>query len=391
MKKTIFILFLFLAAFTISHAQFSGVKKIFIIDSAFFLTEREVSQQLLPGEIADTVFISNRDSVARLAGKPLDAVVYLFTKEYRQRPDSLKAIPAFKQMSRKEGSWTWRGRLYTGPYIDYYANGKMQGRGRLVNGQLEGERIIYYPNGNIKSWLNYESGQRHGTFKEYYKNGALLQEGEFSYGKISKAAKHYFSNGQVKQEVKPKRVTGYDTVVVYFSTGKVKLTRTSKTGNFYPDDKEIELTNNSAWFYRYLNDGDLKQANKYFYKIWQIDSASIDTHFEEGVLMMHEFRFEEAILHFDRVLDIEPLMPEALEQRALARLKKYKYPDKRMLRKEQVKDVVVVDDIMLVPEYERTKVCRDLLRANEIDPSVNFNNRVMQESVLRYCTKDHYR
>ena len=151
------------------------------------------------------------------------------------------------------------------------------------------------------------------------------------------------------------------------------------------------MTNNSAWFYRYLNDGDLKQANKYFYKIWQIDSASIDTHFEEGVLMMHEFRFEEAILHFDRVLDIEPLMPEALEQRALARLKKYKYPDKRMLRKEQIKDVVVVDDIMLVPEHERTKVCRDLLRANEIDPSVNFNNRVMQESVLRYCTKDHYR
>jgi hypothetical protein len=58
----------------------------------------------------------------------VDGLVYVFTKEYRQRPDSIKRIPTLKQLEMVGGVWTRNGAPYHGPYIDYYNSGRIQNR-----------------------------------------------------------------------------------------------------------------------------------------------------------------------------------------------------------------------------------------------------------------------
>ena len=385
MKNFIFI-FLGLCAILNAYGQPAPQKKLYIVDSIHFLNESEVLSQLQPAEIADTTTSRNNNKMLMPDGKRPDMIIYVFTKEYRHRPDSLKRIPGMKRMSKKENVLYLAGEPYTGRYIDYYTNGKIQAEGNLLHGKQHDECIVYYPNGKRKTVASYDWGLRHGYWKEYYKTGTLAMEGEFSHGRLI-SIKQYFLNGQLKQEKKRKAHTSYDTMLVYFSTGKINIQRVSKTGQFYPGDKEIELGEDSFWFYYYLRENDLKKANKYFYRIWKTDSSSLETHYDEGILMMHEFRYEEAIAHFNRVLEIEPLMQEALVNRAIARIKKYKHAAKRNSGIAKEYEVLVDADLIYMPDYEKVKLCRDLQLVEAMDLSVNYRHKLIHESILGYCRK----
>lgn len=356
-----------------------------IIDSIPLLYDPESWDQILPEDIADYTVISNKDSLKMLGWERVDTVTYLFTKEYRNRPDSIKKIPALTQMDRKDGVWCLHGTPYTGKYIKFYSNGKIQSEGRLLNGWLDGELIVYYKNGIRKSVTHFESGTVHGLSEQYYKNGRVRATGAFNQGRTNGLAKSFFINGQIRLEIKLKRATRYDTSIIYFSTGKIKQMKTWKPGQYQLTKKEEALSFHTGWFYSHLREGNLKAANKDFYEIWLIDSASVDTYFKEGLLLAREFRFDEAIAQFDKALAIEPLMQEALDQRVLARLKRFKFSSKKIPVKDRRELPVILEDLIVLPEDEKAQVCRDLLLADDLDSGVVYSNKAIPQTLVDHC------
>jgi hypothetical protein len=365
--------------------QGSSNKIVFVIDSIPLMNDPEEWNQLLSGDIADYSIIRQKDSLKLLGWEKVDGITYIFTKEYRKRPDSLKRIPSLKQMVSKQGVWYLDNQPYTGRYIDYYNNGRLQNEGTLLNGKIDGQLNVYYKTGVLKSSNHYKEGRRHGIWKDYYQNGALLRIYEFADGKGKGPGKRYFINGQLMQELKPKNATPYDTSVVYYSTGKVKKMKTSEAGNFYPDRKESDLNYYTYMFYQSLRSENLKEANKLFFEIWKLDSNSIESYYLEGLLSVREFRFDDAIALFDKALAIEPLLREALEQRALTRIKRFKMQNEKVAFKDRKHVALQLQDIMLMPEDEEEKACTDILLGDQLDPGFQVTNKPVPAAILNYC------
>ena len=84
----------------------------------------------IPSDQIDHInIVKGRDSLkVEELGKVayFDSIVYIFTKKYTNRPDSLKKIPSLKQMEITDGVWNLHGMPYSGKYIDYYLNGRKQ-------------------------------------------------------------------------------------------------------------------------------------------------------------------------------------------------------------------------------------------------------------------------
>ncbi|MEO6328893.1 MAG: toxin-antitoxin system YwqK family antitoxin [Ginsengibacter sp.] len=385
MNKRILIIFGFFSICMGSLAQISNNKTLFVIDSIPLLVDPEEWNQILQEDIADYTLITQKDSLKLLGWEQVDGITYVFTKAYHSRPDSIKKIPSLKQMIIKDGNWYLHDTLYTGKYLDYYNNGRIQNEGTILNGKTNGELTVYYPSGIKKSITNFKDGIRHGLWKEYYQNGALMRTDEFVNGKATRIGKLYFINGQIKQELKLKNETSYDTSVVYYSTGKIEKIKMTKTPEFHPDKKEADMNYYTTMFYQYLQTGDIRAANKSFYQIWIIDSTSTDTYFKQGLLLANEFRFDRAIVQFDKALAIEPLMREALQQRALTRIKRYKFSIDKVSFKNRKDVLLTLEDFMLMPEEEQIKACHDVLLADDINPGVNYNNKTLPAAILNYC------
>jgi hypothetical protein len=382
MKSPLFFIFCFFTGIT-SFSQASKNKILYVIDSIPLLNDPEPWNTILEEDIADYSVVTNRDSLKMLGWEKMDGIVYIFTKEYRKRPDSVKRIPSLKQMILKDQAWTLNGSVYTGRYIDYYNNGKKEDEGTLLNGKTDGELTVYYTSGIKKSITHYKDGIRNGVWIDYYKNGALMRREDFVNGKSSGRGKIYFINGQIKQELKQRNASGYDTSVTYYSTGKVRRILVGKKGHFYPDKKQRELNYYNTMFFEHLREKDIKAANKDFYKIWMNDSTNIDAMFKHGVLFAYEFRFDRAIAEFDKALSIEPLMRESLEQRGLARIKRYKYQREKIpLDRKNIS--LVLEDLTQMPEEEQAKVCADLLLADDLDTN-HYNYKAVPEIILNYC------
>src|SRR6187402_1519803 len=124
MIKLLIFLLVFLLISTTSFGQISNEKILFVIDSIPILTDPEEWNPIDPNDIADITVIKDKDSLKRLRPEQLDGIVYIFTKAYRNRPDSIKRIPSLKQMVVKNEIWNLNGIPYSGKYIDYYNSGK---------------------------------------------------------------------------------------------------------------------------------------------------------------------------------------------------------------------------------------------------------------------------
>lgn len=357
---------------------------LFVIDSIPVLNNPESWNQVTQDDIADVTIIKNRDSLKLLGWAQMDAIMYIFTKPYRNRPDSIKEIASLKQMVFKNDVWTLHDTVYSGKYIDYYNNGNIENEGSLLNGKLNGCLTVYYKNGNKRSITNFINGERDGISKEYYKNGMLLRIADSSGKKQKTDSKTYFINGQVWNESSRKNSTPYDTFFTYYSTGKVKEARNVKNGVFYPDKKQSNLAYYTTMFNQNINTGEIKSANKNFYQIWLLDSTSADSHFLEGLLMYVEFRFDRAIEAFDNALTIEPLMRESLTYRALARIKAYKFQHSRPSEKDN-NIPVALEDIEVIPTEEMAKVCSDIQLAREMDTDEIYIDKRLPEFLFNFC------
>ena len=382
-KLPIFLL-VFLSVSATSFGQISNEKILFVIDSIPILNDPEEWNPIDPNDIADITVIKNKDSLKVLRSEQLDGIIYIFTKAYRNRPDSLKRIPSLKQMVVKNEIWNLNDIPYSGIYIDYYNSGKIQNKGTLLNGKLNGELTVYFKNGNKKFISNYKDGILQGVWRDYYPNGVVLSSRKYADGKMIEH-EHYFVNGQIQSEIRPKKATQYDTAFSYYSTGQVKQMKLVKKHPSVQDKKTNDFNASITYFFQSINEGKLKDANKYFYSIWKVDSTSSDTRLKEGLLLMKESRFDAAIEAFDKALKLEPLMRESLVHRAVARIRKYKYAKAKHLSGGIKEIPLTLEDIISIPQDEQKKICNDLRQAVYVDFSEWYVPKMVAPAILNYC------
>ncbi len=374
----------FIGIFVFSICSFGQNNILYVIDSIPIINTPEGWNKVNQGDVADVTVIKNSDSLTFLGWGQMDAIIYIFTKAYRNRPDSIKRIPGLRQMAFKNDVWVFHDTVYSGKYIDYYNNGSVQNEGTLLNGKLNGALTVYFKNGNKRSVTNYINGEPVGMQTEYYKNGMLMRIADNAEDKRKTESTTYFINGQVWHELKRKKATSHDTSFTYYSTGKLKDVRYSVNGVFYPDKRQSDLDYYTTRFNQNINTGDIKSANKSFYHIWLLDRTSTETYFLEGLLMYNEFRYDKAIEVFDKALAAEPLMRESLTYRALARIKKYKFQHAKPSEKDN-NIPVSLEDIKIIPGEEMEKICNDIMLADEMNVDEIYLDKRLPAFIFNFC------
>jgi tetratricopeptide (TPR) repeat protein len=382
----IFLLFIVcLLTGTTSFAQNQNVKMFFVIDSIPVLDDPEEGNEVKGGDVSDLTVIKNKDSLKLLGYATFDGVTYIFTKEYRNRPDSLKRIPSTKQMERKSGVWLLAGNPYNGRFIDYYYSGRIQGEGIFLNGKLTGHRKIYYQNGKPSSERDYKEGIVNGFENEYYEDGSLRQRGLFADGKEEGVWDSYYPNGQVKLRSKYKAGEIFDTATKYYSTGKIKEVVFIKAGKVTADPSLVKINQLMEKSNESNKEGDTKSAIKYCSKALEIDSTFAAAYFSRGTIKLNEFQFDEAIADLNKALVYEPYMEVALGNRAFARIRKYQFASSKILSKTNGVTVSTANDKVSIPKEEQEKICSDLHHAVFLGNKV----KMIMEAIADYCQDKH--
>lgn len=380
MNKILFIVFgLFLSSFH-SFGQAQG-NILYIIDSLPVIDDPEEGNDILEADIADVTVIKNKDTLKLLGYEKLDGAIYIFTKEYRKRPEEVKRIPSTRQMEQKNGVWNFRGSPYSGRFIDYYYSGRKQGEGAFQNGKLEGLRSMYYQNGHLLFERNFLNGIENGLEKEYYEDGTIKQKGEFVSGKEEGLWEMYFPNGQVKQRstFKDGKMEGETTV--YYSTGKILAVELSKNGKSSPDrrlEKVNQAMDRGLASYKEKNN---KAAIKSYSKAIEIDSSYAEAYFARGTIKLNDFQFDDAILDFDKTLELEPYFERALSNRAFARIRKYQFASSKKLSESNGVTVLASKDNPGIPESELIVICNDLKQA----VFLGDRGKMIMDAVKEFC------
>lgn len=363
MKRNIIFEIAFLLLSLASFGQNNSENVVYIVDKITILEDPERGNEVAENDIADMNVIKNKDSLKNLGFEKFDGAIFIYTKEYRKRPEEIKQIPSSKQMERKNGIWYYNNGIYSGKFIDYYYSGKIQGEGILKNGKIEGLRKMYFQNGNISLERNYTNSLPDGLDKEYYENGTLKQKGVFVAGNEEGAWESYFPNGQVKLQSNYKNGEVFGTVIKYYSTGKIKEKVFIQNGKVTPDsnlEKISQLMNKS---HESSKNGDSKSAIKYCNKVLELDNEYGDAYFSRGTLKLNDMQFDEAIADFDKALTIEPFMEFALANRAFARIRKHEFGGDRELLKNNEVTVLASKKKTKISETEKEIICSDLKQA----------------------------
>lgn len=382
MKKKISILLLVLSC-TLSQAQ--NEKALFVVDSIPIIEEPKENNSLSQDEINNVVTITKRQTLDSLGYNQLDKVIYVFTKAYVNRPDSLKAIPSTGIMEKRNGTWYLPNNTnpYSGRFIDYYMSGKKQGEGFLFNGRLKGNRKMYYQNGNISADLEYENGISNGSEKSFYEDGKLKEEGVIKNQKKIGLWKSYHPNGQIKN-LTPHNENSliHGELVSYYSTGKIKSSFKYKDG-IYIKDKNFEK------FYRLYNGGqenfklgNFKSAIKKYTKCIELNPTSADAYFARGTAKLENFEFDEARKDFDKTLEIEPFFTNAYANRAFTIIRKYEFANSRDIK--GFKGVKIMSaKKTVIPKDAKVMVCKDLNKAVSLGDKI----RMVIDALKDHCEK----
>lgn len=365
----------------ISFGQTSNDKVMFVVDSIPVINDPEEGNEILQTDVADITVIKNKDTLTSLGYGQFDEVTFIFTKEYRNRPDNLKQIPSSKQMEKKDGVFLFHGVPYSGRFIDYYYSGRKQGEGILLNGKVNGHRKMYYQNGAVSVEKDYKDGIEDGFEIEYYENGSLKQKGEFVNGKENGIWDMYFPNGQLK-----KRSNFIDGLMdgettVYYSTGKVLAVEITKNGKTSPDKRLEKINQAMNKGHESNKEEDYKNAIKNYTKAIELDSTYAEAYFSRGTVKLNDFQFDEAISDFDKALKFEPFMSYALSNRAFARIRKYQFASSRTISKNNEVTVLASKDKVPIPEDEQKKICNDLQKA----VFLGDKSKMITEALANYC------
>jgi tetratricopeptide (TPR) repeat protein len=188
-------------------------------------------------------------------------------------------------------------------------------------------------------------------------------------------------NGKLKQ--KGSFIDAKETGLwqVFYSTGKIK--RQSTVVNGKQDIPKEELK-----FYTLLDKGkDLMKEGDYKTAIKRLDDAEklnqsySDLYFYRGTAKLDNFDFDNAIIDFDKAIEIEPLYMEAISNRAFARLRKYEFKDSRTLSKTKEVTILAAKDKVPIPKDDQDKICADL----NLGYQLGDRKPMIIDAIKNYC------
>jgi antitoxin component YwqK of YwqJK toxin-antitoxin module len=352
-------------SFSLLNTFAQDVKKeyriLYVVDSIPIIEEPDKHSGTLKNEDVDHLdVVTNPDKIKALGYADIDKIIYITTKEFVKRTDEIKKIPTTKAMERKDGMWYLKNEKspYSGKFIDYFWNGKMQGEGMLKDGVINGTRIVYYKNGNKSYIRNYINGITDGYSEEYFPNSAIKQKGSFKDGKDDGLWVEYYSTGVIKRQ------TNFINLVLDMSKDEKK---------FYDlKSKAIEL----------IRDEDYKTAIKKLDDAEKLNNKYSDIYFYRGTAKLDNLDFDNAILDFDKAIELEPLYMEAVANRAFTRIRKYQFKSSRTLSKNNEVTILAAKDKVEIPAEEKNKICNDLNKSIELGDDKDM----ILDAIKQYCT-----
>ena len=381
MKKTLYFTIGILLLTIKIVAQNQSENIVYVVDKITVLEDPEKGNEINESDIADINVIKNKDSLKILGFEKFDSAIFIYTKEYRKRPEEIKQIPSSKQMERKNGIWYYNNEIYNGKFIDYYYSGRIQGEGILKNGKLEGLRKMYYQNGKLSVERYYTDSIPDGLEKEYYEDGVLKQKGVLINGKEDGIWEIYFPNGQIKRRTNLKNGIVDGESIIYYSTGKILSIEIGKNGLIIPDKRLEKITQLMRKSKESNQNDDRKSAIKYCNKVIELDSEYAEAYFSRGTLKLNEMLFDEAIADLDKALTIEPYMTFAIANRAFARIRKHEFGGDRKLLENNEVTIIASKKKVEISASEKEKICADLQKAIFLGD----NNEMVLEAEKQYC------
>lgn len=366
-----------------SFAQQGEGHVIYIVDSIPVIETPLEGIELSPDAVAEIVVVKNKDSLTAYGYGRFDGAIFIFTKSYRTRSEALRQIPSTKQMVRKDGVWHFRNFPYSGPFIDYYFDGRKEGEGQFIAGKVDGKRTTYYPNGQRSLERIYEKGTANGTSKEFFEDGTLRQQGVFANGKEEGVWTLYFPNGQVMQRSQFRNGQMEGETIVYYSTGKIKAIELTQNGKTAPDKRYDKLDKHMDRGHAYSRMGDYKAAIKSYTKTIEMDSTYADAYFARATARLNDFQFDAALSDFDSALAYEPFMKEALSNRAFCLIRKHQFGSSRKLGGNNEVTILAAKDNVAIPAKDLNTICSDLQKAKFLGD----HSAMVTEALAQYCNK----
>jgi len=343
--KKIYSFFILLGLVLTVHAQDTtkNQRVLYVVDNVAIINDPDQNDGSISQDDVDELkVVTNKAKIEQLGYHDADKVILITTKEYKKRPDDLKKIPTTKVMERKDGCWYTKGddKPYSGPFIDYFYNGKKQGEGILKNGKVDGLRVTYNANGNKSFFTNYTDGIKNGDSESYFPDGKLKQKGRFKGGLDDGLWVEYYSIGAIKRQVT-------------FVNTKPQFDKSEE--KFYAlNDKAKEL----------MKGEDYKSAIRKLTEAIEIKADYSDTWFYRGTAKLDNLDFDGAIADFDKAIILEPLYMEAFSNRAFARIRKYQFKNSRTLSNSNGVTIMAGKDHIDIPKEEKEKICSDLNNGN---------------------------
>jgi antitoxin component YwqK of YwqJK toxin-antitoxin module len=335
-------------------------KILYVIDSIPIIKDPDKNSGTLKNEDIDHLeVVTNQDKIKVLGYTTIDKIIFITTKEFAKRPIEIKKIPTTALMERKDGVWYLKNATtpYSGKIIDYFLNGRIQGEGILKNGVLDGIRSAYYENGNKEFIRNYVNGIANGYSEEYFIDGKLKQKGNFRDGKDDGIWIEYYSTGAIKRQAT------FINLVPDMSKDEKK---------FYDlQNKAIEL----------MRAEDYKGAIKKLNDAEKLNDKYADIYFYRGTSKLNDFDFDDALIDFDKAIELEPTYMEALANRAFTRIRKYEFKDSRTLKSNVEVTILATHGKVDIPSDEKNKICDDLNKSVELG---DYNDMVL-EAIKKYC------
>ncbi len=222
-------------------------------------------------------------------------------------------------LERPNGLWAKKGEkvAFTGPFVEYFENGKIRGKGELKDGLVHGLRIVYHENGNKSLERNYVYGVNNGVSIEYYPNGQVRQEVNFKNGKEDGTLKAFYENGQIKAVLNFSAGVQQGHYFEYTPDGTLKAQYYFVDGKANYAPEFIDLTKQALQLSRQFKN---EEAIKLYDTAIALNPTVAQAYFNRGICKGNLFDFVNAIQDYDKAIELDPDYMEAYANRGNAKI-----------------------------------------------------------------------
>ncbi|MES2379142.1 MAG: tetratricopeptide repeat protein [Bacteroidota bacterium] len=207
--------------------------------------------------------------------------------------------------------------LYTGDFISYDETGKLESRGNLKNGLLNGIEVTYYANGNKSSETTYKNGVTNGSNKDYYENGNLKQEVNTYNDKDDGKIIAYYETGEKHVEAFFDKGIQVGDYLEFDKQGKITRKLEFENGKATYGKKVNELVKAALTKGHSFKNDD---AIALYTQAISINPTIAELYFNRGAAKANKFDFESAIVDYDKAIELYPEYKEAYANRGNAKI-----------------------------------------------------------------------